>query len=64
MGRLPAIYEGEKMLRTLFLTTILAGVLAGTAMAPAPDAGGALPSEPQGIPAALDAGPAMSGEFL
>jgi len=54
MGRLPAIYEGEKMLRTLFLTTILAGVLAGTAMAPAPDAACALPSDPKDIPAALD----------
>ena len=52
------------MLRALFLATILAGALAGSALAQTPDAGGALPSEPQGIPAALDAGPAMSGEFL
>ena len=43
------------MLRTLFSATILAGVLAGSAMAQAPDAGCALPSEPEGIPAALDA---------
>jgi hypothetical protein len=52
---LPAIYEGEKMLRTLFSATILAGALAGSAMAQAPDASCALPSEPEGIPAALDA---------
>jgi hypothetical protein len=43
------------MLRTLFAATILAGALAGSAMAQAPDAGCALPSEPKGIPAALDA---------
>ena len=43
------------MLRTLFSATILAGALAGTAMAQAPDAGCVLPSEPNGIPAALDA---------
>ena len=43
------------MLRTLLSGTILAGVLAGNAMAQAPDAGCALPSEPEGIPAALDA---------
>ena len=43
------------MLRTLFLATILTGALAGSAIAPAPDAGCALPSEPEGIPAALDA---------
>jgi hypothetical protein len=43
------------MLRTLFSGTILAGALAGTAMAQAPDAGCALPSEPKGIPAAIDA---------
>jgi hypothetical protein len=47
------------MLRTLFSATILAGVLAGSAMAQAPDAGCALPSEPKGIPTALDA--AISG---
>ena len=52
---LPAIGEGEKMLRTLLSATILAGALAGSAMAQAPDAGCALPSEPEGIPAALDA---------
>ena len=43
------------MLSTLFAATILAGALAGSAMAQAPDAGCALPSEPKGIPAALDA---------
>ena len=43
------------MLRTLFAATILAGALTGSAMAQAPDAGCALPSEPQGIPTALDA---------
>jgi hypothetical protein len=47
------------MLRTLFSATILAGALAGNAMAQAPDAGCALPSELKGIPAALDA--AISG---
>jgi hypothetical protein len=46
-----------QMLRALFLATILAGALAGSAMAqaPPPDASWALPSEPEGIPAALDA---------
>jgi hypothetical protein len=43
------------MLRTLFSTTILAGALAGTAMAQAPDAGCPLPSEAMGIPAGIDA---------
>ena len=43
------------MLRTLFAATILAGALAGSAMAQAPDAGCALPSEPEGIPGAIDA---------
>jgi hypothetical protein len=43
------------MLRTLFLMTILAGVLGGSTMAQAPDARCALPSEPEGISAALDA---------
>jgi len=43
------------MLRTLFSATILAGALAGRAMAQTPDAGCALPSEPEGIPAAIDA---------
>jgi hypothetical protein len=47
------------MLRTLILATILAGALTASAMAQAPDAGCALPSEPKGIPAALDA--AISG---
>jgi hypothetical protein len=53
-AELPAFREGEKMLWTLFAATILAGVLAGSALALAPDAGCALPSEPEGIPAALD----------
>ena len=43
------------MLRTLFSATILAGALAGSAMAQAPDAGCVLPSDPKGIPAAFDA---------
>ena len=43
------------MPRTLVSATILAGALAGSALAQAPDAGCALPSEPNGIPAALDA---------
>ena len=47
------------MLRTLFSATILAGAFAGSAMAQAPDAGCALPSEPKDIPAAIDA--AISG---
>src|SRR6478736_10124520 len=50
-----AIHEGAKMLRTLFLLTILAGALTDRAVAQAPDAGCALPSEPKGIPAAIDA---------
>ena len=44
-----------QMLRAPFLATMLAGALAGDAMAQAPDARCALPSEPEGIPAALDA---------
>src|SRR5204863_4814152 len=40
---------------TLFSATILAGALSGSVIAQTPDAGCALPSEPQGIPAALDA---------
>ena len=43
------------MLRALFSAPIMAGALAGNAMAQAPDAGCALPSEPWGVPAALDA---------
>jgi hypothetical protein len=50
-----SIREGGKMLRTTFAATILAGTLAGSAVAQAPDAGCALPSEAEGIPAALDA---------
>jgi hypothetical protein len=38
----------------LAMTAMLAGGLAGNAMAQAPDASCALPSEPEGIPAALD----------
>jgi hypothetical protein len=44
-----------QMLQALFLATILAGALAGSAMAQAPNAACALPSEPKDIPAALDA---------
>ena len=44
-----------QMLRALFFATILAGALAGSAMAQAPDASCALPSEPEGIPTAIDA---------
>ena len=47
------------MMRTLFSATMMAAALAGNAMAQASDAGCALPSEPKGIPAALDA--AISG---
>ncbi len=43
------------MLRTRLSATILTGALAGSAMAQAPNAGCALPSEPKGIPAAIDA---------
>ena len=45
----------ERKCWTLFSATILAGVLSGSVIAQTPDAGCALPSEPQGIPAALDA---------
>ena len=41
------------------LAMILAGALTGSAMAQAPESGCALPSAPEGIPAALDA--AISG---
>jgi len=47
------------VLAGLALTATLAGALFEKAMAQAPDAGCALPSEPEGIPAALDA--AISG---
>jgi hypothetical protein len=43
------------MRRTLLSATIPARALAGSAQAHASDAGCALPSEPKGIPAALDA---------
>jgi 2-iminobutanoate/2-iminopropanoate deaminase len=49
------MHEGEEMLRTLLSATILAGGLTGSAMAQTPDAGCALPSDPKGIPAAIDA---------
>ena len=47
------------MVRTLLSVTILAGALAGSAMAQPPDAGCVLPKEPADIPAALDS--AISG---
>ena len=47
------------MPRTILLATLLAGALAGSALAQAPDASCALVSAPEGIPAALDA--AISG---
>ena len=47
------------MLRKLFSATILVGALTGSALAQAPDAGCALPSEPKDIPAAIDS--AISG---
>src|SRR5258707_8746807 len=53
------VCRGQKMLRTLFLATILARAFTGSAMAQAPDTSCVLPSEPKGIPAALDA--AISG---
>jgi len=43
------------MLPALFLATILAGAIGAAAMAQGPAATCALPSEPEGIPAALDA---------
>ena len=43
------------MLRTLLILTILAGALTDSALTQAPDAGCGLPSEPEGIPAAVDA---------
>jgi len=48
-----------QVLPGLFSSTILAGALAGSALASAPNASCALPAEPEGIPAALDA--AISG---
>ena len=48
------------MLTTLFVAaTILADALSGNAIAQSPDTGCALPSQPSGIPAAIDA--AISG---
>ena len=47
------------MLGTLFAATILTGALDGFAVALAPAPGCALPSEPEGIPTAIDA--AISG---
>jgi hypothetical protein len=46
---------GGEMLRTLFSITLLVGALAASAMAQAPDSACALPAEPKGIPAAIDA---------
>jgi len=43
------------ILPAVFVATILAGALAGAATAQTPEASCALPSEPEGIPAALDA---------
>jgi hypothetical protein len=43
------------MLRTLFSATILVDALTRSALTQAPDADCALPSEPESIPAALDA---------
>jgi hypothetical protein len=43
------------MVPALFLAAILAGAPAGGPMTQAPDASCALPSDPEGIPAALDA---------
>ncbi len=43
------------MRRIIFSVTILAGVLAGSALAQAPDAACAPPAEPKRIPAAIDA---------
>ncbi len=43
------------MLRTLISATILAGALTGSASAQTPDVGCALPSDPKGIPVAIDA---------
>jgi hypothetical protein len=48
-----------QMLRSLLLATTLASALAESAMAEAQETGCALPSEPEGIPAAFDA--AISG---
>jgi len=45
----------SKMARALFLAPVLAGALAGRALAQASDAGCTLPQEPEGIAAALDA---------
>ena len=49
------VMVGVAGLAVLGMTATLAGALAGSAMAQAPNAGCALPSEPEGIPAALDA---------
>jgi hypothetical protein len=49
------VMMGVAGLAALGMSATLAGALAGNAMAQAPDAGCALPSEPEGIPAALDA---------
>jgi hypothetical protein len=54
-GRFSMSAISSPMMRALVLATILAGAHAGTATAQAPDVRCALPSEPEGIPAALDA---------
>ena len=43
-----------RILRAPFVAALLAGALAGSALAQAPDGRCALPSEPEGIPAAFD----------
>jgi hypothetical protein len=53
------VMMGVAGLAVLGMTTTLAGAQTDGVMAQAPDAGCALPSEPEGIPAALDA--AISG---
>lgn len=44
-----------RILRAPFVAALLAGAIDGSALAQAPDARCALPSEPEGIPAAFDA---------
>src|ERR1700720_3545561 len=53
------VLMGVAGVTVLAMTATLAGALGGIAMAQSPDAGCALPSEPKGIPAAIDA--AISG---
>src|SRR4029077_15111955 len=61
------VMMGVAGLAVLGMTATLAGAQTDGAMAQAPDAGCALPSEPEGIPAAIDAaisGPAGQGPAL